>query len=43
MSYYSYMYGVNICKSDLNDCLLRAKPLCLTHLINMHRCNCLYE
>ena len=28
MSYYRYMYGVDICNVDLNYCLLRAKPLC---------------
>ena len=24
------MYGIDICNADLNYCLLRAKPLCLT-------------
>ena len=30
MSYYRSMYGINICNADLNYCLLRDKPLCLT-------------
>ena len=30
MSYYRSMYGIDICNADLNHCLLRAKPLCLT-------------
>ena len=30
MSYYRSMYGIDICNADLNYCLLRAKPLCLT-------------
>ena len=24
------MYGIDICNADLNYCLIRAKPLCLT-------------
>ena len=30
MSYYRSMYGIDICNADLNYCLLRDKPLCLT-------------
>ena len=42
MSYYRYMYGIDICNADLNFCLLRAKPLCLTP--DQHaQVNCLYE
>ena len=36
------MYGIDICNADLNYCLLRAKPLCLTP--DQHsQVNCLYE
>ena len=36
------MHGTDICYSDLNYCLLRAKPLCLTP--DQHaQVNCLYE
>ena len=42
MSYYRSMYGIDICNADLNYCLLRAKPLCLTH--DQHaQVKCLYE
>ena len=42
MSYYRSMYGIDLCNADLNDCLLRAKPLCLTP--EQHeQVNCLYE
>ena len=30
MSYYRSMYGIDVWHADLNHCLLRAKPLCLT-------------
>ena len=36
------MYGIDICNADLNYCLLRAKPLCLTP--DQHaQVTCLYE
>ena len=36
------MYGIDICNADLNYCLLRANPLCLTP--DQHaQVNCLYE
>ena len=36
------MYGIDICNADLNYCLLRARPLCLTP--DQHaQVNCLYE
>ena len=42
MAYYRYMYGIDICNDNLNYCLLRAKPLCLTP--DQHaQVNCLYE
>ena len=42
MSYYRSMYGIDICNADLNYCLIRAKPLCLTP--DQHaQVNCLYE
>ena len=42
ISYYRYMYGTDICNADLNYCLLRAKPLCLTP--DQHaQVNCLNE
>ena len=30
MSYYRSMHSIDICNADLNYCLLRAKPLCIT-------------
>ena len=42
MSYYRSMYGIDICNADLNYCVLRAKPLCLTPDQHTH-VNCLYE
>ena len=42
MSYYRSMYGIDIYNADLNYCLLRAKPLCLTP--DQHaQVNSLYE
>ena len=42
MCYYRSMYGIDICNADLNYCLLRTKPLCLTS--DQHaQVNCLYE
>ena len=42
MSYYRSMYGIEICNTDLNYCLLRAKPLCLRP--DQHaQVNCLCE
>ena len=42
MSFCRSMYGIDICKADLNYCLLRAKPLCLPP--DQHaKVNCLYE
>ena len=42
MSYYRSMYGIDKCNADLNYCLLRDKPLCLTS--DQHaQVNCLYE
>ena len=36
------MYGIDICNGNLNYCLLRGKPLCLTP--DQHaQVNCLYE
>ena len=35
------MYDIDICNADLNYCLLRAKPLCLT-LDQRAQVNCLY-
>ena len=36
------MYGIDICNDDLNYCLIRAKPLCLTP--DQHeQVNSLYE
>ena len=36
------MYGIDKCNADLNCCLLRARPLCLTPDQHAH-VNCLYE
>ena len=36
------MYGIDICNADLNYCLTRAKPLCLTP-DQYAQVNCLYE
>ena len=42
MSYYRSMYAIDICNVNLNYCLLRSKPLCLTP--DQHtQVNCLYE
>ena len=42
MSYYRSLYGIDICNADLNYCLLRDEPLCLTP--DQHaQVNSLYE